>query len=207
MPGWLNRVVEQTSVGTEFDMMNMKEVEAFYRDYGVGYDGPDVKFPNGYDQIFSQLEGDYQVRLSSLVQTISYSVAGVRLGVAGEPEIQYDAALVTVPLGVLKQGTIAFDPPLSDERQAAIDHMGMGVLDKLYLLFDAPFWDQDKTTILTPETGLPRGQFNYWINFQKYLDVPIIMAFNAGAAARALSGETDEDMVNRALDTLRQAYR
>ena len=42
-----------------------------------------------------------------------------------------DAVLVTVPVGVLKKGTIAFDPPLPPHKQAAIDRMGFGLLNKV----------------------------------------------------------------------------
>ena len=82
----------------------------------------------------------------------------------------------------------------------------MGTLDKVYLLFDQPFWYDDLTMILTPHNDLPRGQFNYWINFFKYLNVPIIGAFNAATPALDLSGLSDEEVVSRALQTLNMAY-
>lgn len=82
----------------------------------------------------------------------------------------------------------------------------MGVLDKVYLLFDEVFWDRGFTTILTPENGLPRGQFNYWINFYKYLGVPIIAAFNAATPALDLSRESNEEVISRALKSLNAAY-
>lgn len=39
-------------------------------------------------------------------------------------------ALFTPSLGVLKAGSIAFDPPLPAAKQAVIDMMGFGVMDK-----------------------------------------------------------------------------
>jgi lysine-specific histone demethylase 1 len=47
------------------------------------------------------------------------------LGCAG------DAVLVTVPLGVLKAGSIAFQPPLPQRKQEAIERMGFGTLNKV----------------------------------------------------------------------------
>ncbi len=41
-----------------------------------------------------------------------------------------EAALVTVPLGVLKKGSINFQPPLPSRKQEAIDRMGFGILNK-----------------------------------------------------------------------------
>ena len=203
-PRWMPAVVLETSMGVEMDKINQEEVEAAFNTYGLGYEGPDVKFPNGYDEVFSSLAGDYEVRLSSTVQRITYSNTGVSIEVQGA--YAFDAVIVTVPLGVLKQGSIAFDPPLSSAKKAAISRMGMGTLDKLYLLFEDVFWDEDVTTILTPKNELPRGQFNYWVNFKKYLDVPILLAFNAATQARELSDKSDEVLINRALRTLDIAY-
>ena len=42
-----------------------------------------------------------------------------------------DAVLVTVPLGVLKKGSIAFQPPLPQRKLEAIERMGFGVLNKV----------------------------------------------------------------------------
>lgn len=41
-----------------------------------------------------------------------------------------DAAVVTVPLGVLKRDKIAFQPPLSERKRATIARLGFGVLNK-----------------------------------------------------------------------------
>ena len=52
--------------------------------------------------------------------------------------------IVTVPLGVLKKGSITFSPPLPAAKQAAIAALGMGLLDKVALVFriDDIFWDK-----------------------------------------------------------------
>jgi monoamine oxidase len=42
-----------------------------------------------------------------------------------------DAVLVTVPLGVLKKGSISFEPPLPQRKLDAIQRMGFGVLNKV----------------------------------------------------------------------------
>ena len=41
------------------------------------------------------------------------------------------AVIVTVPLGCLKAGTIAFDPPLPDWKASAIAKLGFGNLNKV----------------------------------------------------------------------------
>ena len=46
-----------------------------------------------------------------------------------------EAVLVTVPLGVLKEKVIEFDPPLPEEKQSAIDRLGFGNLNKVRTLW------------------------------------------------------------------------
>jgi monoamine oxidase len=50
-----------------------------------------------------------------------------------------EAVLVTVPLGVLKENVITFDPPLPEEKQSAIERLGFGNLNKVF----SPFFRLD----------------------------------------------------------------
>lgn len=43
--------------------------------------------------------------------------------------------MVTVPLGVLKQGSIQFEPPLPQRKLDSIQRMGFGVLNKVCLCY------------------------------------------------------------------------
>ena len=206
-PRWTSDVIIETSMGVEMDKLNQEEANAAFKTYGLGYEGPDVKFPNGYDEVFASLAGEYEVRLSSKVDRILHSDSGVKIEVQhDDEEYAFDAVIVTVPLGVLKKGAIAFDPPLSATKKAAISRMGFGLFDKLYLQFEDAFWDKDASTIFTPSNELPRGQFNYWLNLEKYLDAPILLAFNGASQAYALSQQPDEVLVERAVQTLEMAY-
>jgi len=204
-PSWVWEWAEYTSTGAEVGKLNLKATTDQFSEYGFGYKGTDVVFPNGYDEIFTGLQGDYEVRLNSTVDRIQHSSSEVKVGVIDEGVEKYDAVIVTVPLGVLKKKVIAFSPALPEQKQAAIARMGMGTLDKLYLRFEEPFWD-DKSNIITPGNGLPQGQFNFWFNISKYVNQPIIMAFNAGTAALQLSQEPDNAVVDRALKTLAGVY-
>lgn len=208
-PAWLSEVVEvQHTAGADSDQLNYTHYafDFLFRGFNFGYDGPDVKFPNGYDRVFQALAGDYALELSSPVEQISLTDTGVAIGVRGQAARAFDAVIVTVPLGVLKRGIIAFDPPLSRDKQRAIARLGMGTLDKVYLLFDEAFWDKDATWIVTPENDLPPGQFNGWLNFYRYFGVPLVMAFNGGTPALDLASHSDEDVIARALHALETAY-
>lgn len=201
-PDWLDNVTEvQHSAGADSSQINTWA----YWDYS-DYGGVDVKFLNGYAEIFEALNGAYETLLNKSVNSISLQGTGVVVGSTDGASDMFDAVIVTLPLGVLKQGTVEFDPPLPNPKRRAIERLGMGLLDKVYLQFDEVFWDPDITWIATPENDLPQGQFNEWLNFAKYIDVPVIMAFNGGPPAFDLAGLTDEEMISRALQTLDLAY-
>ncbi|MEM8936471.1 MAG: FAD-dependent oxidoreductase [Pseudomonadota bacterium] len=201
-PDWLDQVAEiQHSAGADLDQINTRAYW-FTDDYG----GVDVKFRDGYSDIFDALKGDYAVALSSIVERIVYSDRAASLIARGGELKDFDAVVVTLPLGVLKSGSVEFDPPLPDEKQQAIDRLGMGTLDKVYLLFERAFWDDDATWILTPENDLPPGHFNQWLNLHRYIDAPVIMAFNGGTPALALADASDTQIVEQAVQTLRLAY-
>ena len=82
----------------------------------------------------------------------------------------------------------------------------MGLLDKVYLLFEEAFWDSRSNWLLTPSTGLPPGQFNQWLNLEPALGVPLLQVFNGGPPAVALAGRSDQDIVRRALQALRGGF-
>ena len=51
--------------------------------------------------------------------------------------------IVTVPLGVLKAGTITFDPPLPAAKKDAIQRIGFGSVEKVTMTFTKAFWRRD----------------------------------------------------------------
>jgi hypothetical protein len=72
--------------------------------------------------------------------------------------LECDYCVCTVPLGVLQQRKIDFVPPLPPERQAAIDGIGMGLLNKIVFRFDF-----DTTTTPTDENGKHSGNnHKFW---------------------------------------------
>ncbi|MDP4990376.1 MAG: FAD-dependent oxidoreductase [Marivita lacus] len=170
------------------------------------YDGDDRLFPGGYTRILGSADPAIDLRLGTEVRSVRAHDGSVQLASGAGPLGRFDAVIVTAPLGVLKQQRIAFSPPLPEAKQTAIDRLGYGLLDKLYMQFDEVFWDAGATWILTPETGLPRGQFNQWLNLTPVLDAPILVGFNGAQPARDLAGLSDEDILSRAMQVLSGAY-
>ncbi len=176
------------------------ELSPIAEEEGEEFFGPHVVFPEGYSQLLPGLAGDYSVRLNTRVTRIAHSPDGVHLDTEA-----FDAALVTVPLGVLKAGTIAFDPVLPPKKQTAIDRLGVGLLDKTYLKFQRPFWPEN-TQFLGVAAPAPHP-YAHWMNFIPNTGEPILCAFNGAALARNLDDLSDALLVENALVNLHALMR
>lgn len=108
--------------------------------------GPDLILPGGYGQLLNHLARGLTVKLGTEVTRIGHDDSGVRVETVRGDVIAADRVIVTVPLGVLKANAVVFDPPLPELKRQAIDRLGFGLLDKVVLRFDEPFWPQDPDT-------------------------------------------------------------
>jgi monoamine oxidase len=166
------------------------------------YGGKDRVFVCGYDDVLVVFEGDYEVRLNTVVDRIEWSPGEVFLDADEAP---FDAVIVTLPLGVLKSGSVVFSPELPQDKRNAIDNLGMGLLNKVYLQFPEVFWDQDAD--LLGYDGPDRGLFSEWVNIAKITGEPILLGFNASSVAEELEGWTDEEIIAEAMLALRGMYQ
>jgi monoamine oxidase len=115
--------------------------------------------------------------------------------------VAVDAAVITLPLGVLQAGDVTFDPALSPARQAAIAALGMGLYNKIFLRFDTP-------PHLPAADWLehPNGDdllFCEWVNLAHVLGAPALLGFNAAATAREVERWDDATTTAAATDALR----
>jgi monoamine oxidase len=180
---------------------DMDELDPSLREFTDAYPGEEVIFPGGYDQILPALDGDYEVRLSRPVAGVDWTGSGAALQLAGGGIEPADQVLVTAPLGVLKAGAIAFEPGLPDDKRTAMDRLGMGLLDKVYLKFETAFWraDVDGFGYLSDTPGRLAG----WFNLHKAIGAPVLLGFTAGSAAHALADLDDEQIIAEALEAVR----
>lgn len=202
LPEWLDNVISiQHDAGANLDELN-RSAYLLDKDYG----GAEVIFPDGYSQLFNDVDRVFDIRFGRVLSKVEFTENGVELSDQKGQSATFDAALITVPLGVLKKGNIAFSPPLPDRKLEAIASLGMGTLDKVYLQYDQVFWDPNTTWIITPENGLPEGQFNQWLNLYPYIGEPVIVAFNGAQPARDLAKLPDSEILQRGQQTLQSAY-
>src|SRR5215471_8228387 len=75
------------------------------------------------------------------VERIVWSEAGVSAILKSGETVEADRAVIAVPVGLLRAGLPAFDPPLPEDQRRAVGRLGYGagVLGKIYLRFPRRF--------------------------------------------------------------------
>jgi monoamine oxidase len=113
-----------------------------YEVYGYG----DSVLEHGYSALAFALASTLDIRLEHIVRSVTTGPAaeGVRVETTNRGHFDADAAIVTLPLGVLQSKLVRFDPELPARKQDAIQRLGFGLLDKVILTFDEPFWARDR---------------------------------------------------------------
>ena len=172
------------------------------------------ELPDG--EAFRLVLGDFQslvddalegidVALDTPVTDISYDDDGVSLRLATGESVSADRVVVTVPLGVLKDAGVAFEPPLPFERRAAIAEVGVGVQDAVWMLWEEPFWLSGPGGGGSAQVWTAVGEdvpIRTWINLQPVTGHPVLVGLVAGEAAEALAELDDEAVVAAARRSL-----
>ncbi|EME44257.1 hypothetical protein DOTSEDRAFT_88470 [Dothistroma septosporum NZE10] len=175
------------------------------QDTGNEFEGAHSEVVGGYTQVprgLMNLPTKLDVRFNRTIESIHYDDGDenhdrfpTRVVCTDGEVIEADQVVLTAPLGVLKSGTIDFDPPLPRWKQGAIDRMGFGLLNKVILLYNEPFWDDDRDMFgllndpeqqgsLEPsDYERRRGRFYLIWNATKISGRPMLIALMAGNAA------------------------
>jgi monoamine oxidase len=116
--------------------------------------------------------------------------------------------VVTVRLGVLKRGGVGFMPALPPQKTAAIQRVGYGNYEKIWMRFDKFYWDNTKQRLnylSEPEEGEP-PLFHAWLNLGYYTGEPIIVAYHAGRRARHINQWSDGELLERTLGVMQRIF-
>ena len=194
----LNTIVEH-EFGADIGRLSLESITG-----GGEYPGRDVVFPGGYGQILDALVPGLDIRRADAVTSINHADSPILVTTASGATHEASAVIVTVPLGVLKEGAVSFHPALPAPKQRALELLEMGVLNKTCLLFDEVFWEQDAQVI--GYVGPAPGQWAETLNLYPATGLPMLMMFNAGNAATELERLSDADTVALALAALGEMY-
>lgn len=146
--------------------------------------GPDLMIRGGASGLVDALARGIEARTGAQVTAVRRSGSGVEVRLAGGESLSADGCVVTVPLGVLKQGSVRFDPPLPSKTRRAISKVGFGLLEKSFLSYERAWWPGGVTQLGT--VGQPLAKTVSAFPLEQVSGKPILCAFTGGAWAQQL---------------------
>ncbi|ESO00558.1 hypothetical protein HELRODRAFT_175520 [Helobdella robusta] len=190
---------------------------------GCFEDIPGVHFviPSGFEMIIKILAKDIpkpNIHLNKLVTQISWDRSDATYPVMVQcldgSKYMCETCLVTVPLGYLKKhAPRLFNPQLPSNKLGAIEGIGMGVVNKLILVYDGPvfpndifrlemIWNreelagEDEPEYLSPNRDLSKTWYKK-IPFVEAIDQNILVCWISGKEAEYLETLTNEEVANK----------
>lgn len=194
-------------------------------DAGYEWDGKHTMVVGGYQAVprgLAKCPTPLEVKTKSPVRNIKYgngdSPAPCVVECEDGTSIEADIVVSTIPLGVLKQGSVGFDPPLPEWKKGAIERIGFGVLNKVILVYKEPFWDTsrhifgvlrdapNRQSLNQSEYAARRGRFFQWFNVSKTTGLPCLVALMAGNAGFDTEYESNDSLIEEATGILRKIF-
>jgi polyamine oxidase len=143
----------------------------------------------GYYPVIEALAKGLDIRLNHRVTKVTWRHSGVRVVVEDGRAFVADAAIIAVPLGVLKANTIKFEPRLPKWKEVAISDLGFGNENKIALYFDKVCWPNvDFLGVVAPTSY----GCSYFLNLHKATGHPVLVYMPAGQLANDIERMSDE---------------
>ncbi len=113
-----------------------------------------------------------------------------------------ETIICTVPLGVLKEGNIQFYPPLSQDKQDAIQHLKPSLENTVVLEFKKPFWPK------VPYIYIRNGEIHEYLNldFLSKGKTATLVCHYYGEAAQ-FKNKTHKQIIEDALLPLKHVFK
>lgn len=152
-----------------------------------GEDQDDFLLPNGYGPLVEAYAAPVlnKVKTEKIVTRINYQNSMVQVFCDNERFLA-QKVIVTVPLGVLKLGSITFEPMLPTNQRLSIDRIGMGSVNKVFMFWskDDVFWDLNTEVF----GDIVERDYNFnFFNFRAYNgDRPLLIGWVAGPEAERI---------------------
>lgn len=155
----------------------------------------------GYLPVINTLAKGLDIRLNHRVTSIVRRYNGVKVTVEDGTTFIADAAVIALPLGVLKSKAIKFEPRLPEWKEAAIADLGVGIENKIILNFEKVFWPNVEFLGVVAESSYG---CSYFLNLHKATGHSVLVYMPAGKLARDIEKMSDEAAANFAFIQLKK---
>lgn len=126
--------------GESMRFLNAKAHAQLFKNDGAE-DYSDYRILDGYDSYYLRLAQGLRIRLNTVVQSVDWANSVTIMTTDGKRYVG-DAAIVTLPVGVLKAGKVEFLPELPPGKRDALAGLQMGPVMKMIYEFEKPILDR-----------------------------------------------------------------
>lgn len=155
----------------------------------------DTWLPAGLSALLANQSHGMDIRLNCPVDRLGFGQDGVTAAGSWGTSAA-DAAIVTVPVAVLKSGQIRFDPPLPARHRTALNGLSAGRVEKVSLMFDRRFWPRASSGYLRIHGAQPE-HVSEWLDMTDHVGAPVLTGIFAGAWAGAVWQGSDTEIAER----------
>jgi monoamine oxidase len=165
------------------------------------------RIAEGYDGLIAHIGKGVEVELGVVIEKVKWDAGGVVVTARGGREYAARAAVCALPLGVLKSGTVTFDPALPESKQKAMKNLHVGPVSKVLLKFKERFWPH-WLAILGCGSGPVTLYWPVFYNRGKSVDDkdPVLSAYATGPRAAALAKMSDDEAADACVKDLKRLF-
>src|SRR6185369_3215484 len=158
----------------------------------------------GYVRLVEAMARGLDLRLGEVVERVAYDADGVEVTTASGRSYRGSHALVTLPLGCLKAGSVEFSPELPAEKRDPIRRAGFGNFEKVAMRFREAFWlaERDHFLFLSEE----RLEYPIWLDLTRLVGEPTLILLSGGSFARKVAGFSTAEVEARTQAILRELF-
>jgi len=197
-------ILESTSndSGGSASLLSARNAMLEEEEWSAGENDYKVRDKTYFDLVYNTLVPNIKdsIILNSPVTKINYSGEKVVV-IANGKNYEADRVIITVPLKVLKNKYITFEPKLPLSKRKAIDKIGMEAGVKVFLKFSTNFFAGKSVS------GAKIGPFYYDASYGKSSSTPILGLFATGNKAQKISVMTEATAVQFILKELDQIFK
>ncbi|CAI5931769.1 unnamed protein product [Closterium sp. NIES-65] len=217
---FLNPYIQsRVAVDFEFEYAgDLSTLSAWYYEDDA-FQPPDLVVTNGYDNIpkklmeeatdaGAQLVLNFEVTAIMRLTSGAVQITGKDTSTGATRSYTGDAAIITLPLGVLKAGVVTFSPALSARKQGAIRRVGFGDVNKVFFFYNSTFWPTWVDEYFIEDAQLPgnRGRWVDWVNLKRAWGMTALEGVAVGSYATRMAKMSEAECIRDAVDKIKVMF-
>jgi hypothetical protein len=184
------------------DMSNLSFASAAKCEVGWEQDGDgsDFRLLNSMAVVINHLKQGVQIHTNTPVTSVDFSEPVIRVS-AGSRVYECGRVVVTVPVSILRDGDIAFNPPLPATKLSALNGIKMNRAMKVLLKFSRPFQPTGLHGMICADCDIPEC----WFREARAADGQVfwyVVGFVTSNYADRLAELSEEEVLQRLLTQL-----